>query len=178
MLEREAAWFSAVLAFPFLYLWAWINCCFATVDRNMFDNSLYCATNDRFKPVIQRESPLGLLHCLCDIYRKCEQNLSSPQFDCFTICSKLALCSHYQRGFLASPLTLPWRSEIGLQMKVGKIEPVPPPWQGGRAKLCCLGPWTHLATTRGQMSTSSVPPAAGYSRLREFMNQVWSFWCF
>lgn len=81
MLEREAAWFTAVLAFLPLYLWAWINCCFATVDRNMSDNSFSCATNDRFKPVIQHESPLGLLHCRRDIQRKCEQNLSPSKSD-------------------------------------------------------------------------------------------------
>lgn len=151
-----------------LYLWAWINCCFATVDRNMFDNLLYCATNDRFKAVIQRESPPGLLHCLCDIERKCEQNLASSKFDCSAICTKPASCSPYQRGFLAS----------ALHMRVGKTEPVPRPWHIWKDRAVL--PWAldTLAHNENSSVPFTCPPSLWAFQLREFINQVWYFWCF
>lgn len=84
----EAAWFTEISIFSSLYLWAWIKCCFVAVARSVFDNLLDCATHERFKPVIQHESPPGLQYCLHDTYRKCEQYLLSSRFDCFNICKK------------------------------------------------------------------------------------------
>lgn len=58
---------------------------------------------------------------------------------------------------------------MGLHMKVGKTEPVPCPW--------ALDTLSHNKRAN-VLKCPRVLPAAGYSRLREFTNQLWYFWCF